>query len=181
MYRQLGTLLLCCLASGSLYAQDSVCTKKPGVTICHRGKVSQDITANGMMKLFHTHVNGKVTVNGSLKADSSHIQSLKTNGGSSLTDSTITGSADVNGGLTAQRSQFKSQLKLSSNHAEFINSDLQSLQVQHTPPMKHKIYLTKGSHVHGDIHFLNGHGVVYLSRDSQIDGEVKGGEVKNYK
>lgn len=165
---------------GPIMAQGGVCNNMPGFTMCSKGTISKDVTANGIMKMQGTHVNGNVDVSGSLTAHDSEVDSLNINGDATMAGTTVHGQSTINGTVNANSCHFKGQMTIASNRSNFANTTLAGIHVKTSgTPTEQEVYLLKGTQVNGNIEFDSGQGTVYVSKGSSVSGKVKGGKLKS--
>lgn len=156
-----------------------VCKVVPGSVTCGKGTIN-NLSANGMVSVNGTTIDGPTIINGMLTADDANFRSLHINGSVSLIQCTVSTEADIKGTLNASSSKFESTLDIYSSSIRLINSKINNhLQVHHTDNQKQEIFLDNNSEVVGNIIFDDGNGKVYVSGGSSIGGKVIGGEVIN--
>ena len=127
-----------------------------------------------------TTIEGPAVINGMLTADDTSFSSLNINGSASLIQCTVNSFAKIKGSLKASSVKFESSLDIYSSLTRFINSKTNNnLHIHHIDTPKQEVYLENNSEVGGDIVFDDGHGKVYVSGGSKIDGNVIGGEIIN--
>lgn len=95
-------------------------------------------------------------------------------------DSEFKDQVSIIGAVNADDSIFEKNMDIQSCMIEF--SQVQSSHINIKPEKKcndqiQKIYLRNKSKINGNIHFAGGNGMVILSQDSTISGQVIGGKV----
>ena len=160
-------------------AAGPVCQYNPGETRCGEGTVA-DVHANGTANLNGTTVTGDTIVNGTLHSHGAKLARVDVNGSACIKDSQVSQTAMINGTLKSQHSTFASDIRLGStlstlDHTNTVNIDVTADSSGHDQ----LIYVSDASTVQGDITFNSGKGIVYLSKDSKITGQVRGGKIIN--
>lgn len=81
------------------------------------------------------------------------------------------------GDITIENSQFIKNLMITTKKANFSSSKLNDLYIKkQNEDVEQVVYLNKGSQVH-NVTFENQKGVIILSGNSQINGNIQGGKV----
>lgn len=142
-------------------------------------KVTDSLTINGFMNGMEIDCN-KLILNGTLMGSKIIIRDGATiNGGIDADNLDIHGYLIIN---VANDSIFKSKksnfekIVVSSAKVEFDEVISDSIEFEKSSK-KAELYLSNASLIKGDIVFKSGDGIVKISEDSKIEGEVKGGRL----
>lgn len=138
------------------------------------------LRTNGFVTLEQCDIKQQLEVNGSLKAIYSKIGSLQTNGYANLLDCTIRSSSQINGFLNAIHTTFSGPLNVASQGVELQNCTTHSIVIQDASWVigSQTLELKGKTKVMGSITFESGKGIVIVSPESSIKGQVLGGQIK---
>lgn len=163
--------------SSATNAYADVCQYTPGMVTCGTGTVAT-VNGNGLVRLNGTTVTDQVITSGSLVAKNANLNKVKANGSASLTNTKVSGASSFNGSLNSVGSSFLQPLSLGTSSSTFDSTSTVDITVTATkPPVQQKLTLQNATKVMGSITFQQGNGLVYLSSDSSISGQVNGGKV----
>lgn len=134
-----------------------------------------EIVVNGSTDFEGTTVQ-KATINGSLDARKATIGTLVVNGSAYLEESVVEHDATINGVLETSKTTLQ-KLFIASREVILSETTATDIVMRKDPVAKvQKIKLRKGAQITGSITFESGNGEVWLSDDSSILGNVKGGK-----
>lgn len=128
----------------------------------------------GSAELTNTKINGKLTVHGPLLLQNVQINELELKGPLNANSSTIHGKVSVFGPINANSTQFQNDIVTASNSVTFINSSV-SGNINITSKTPALFELKEHSIVNGNVTFTQKAGIIKLSSDSAIRGEIKNG------
>lgn len=145
----------------------------------HGSETVKDVNSNGSTNLGGTTVTDSTSVNGSLRATEADLNKLDVNGSANLEKCTVHGNANINGSLKGKDNTFEDKLTISSNKVCLDSTSTQSIEIRKVTSDNNKqvVTLENNSSVKGDITFASGNGVVVVDSNSQLSGNVIGGEV----
>ncbi len=154
-----------------------VCQHYPGSTICGKGEVN-NVTAYGVATLNGTTVDQTTDVSGALTAIDANLNMASVKGSAILQNTTVNGTNHFFGGFNTKGSTFKKTLTISSNDVTLVDTKTVDVLLGDVSPVgTQKLHLKGNTLINGDVTFKQGHGIVYLSGNAQVSGQVNGGKV----
>lgn len=145
----------------------------------NNAQINKSLEVNGQAILGkEVLVKKTIVINGSLIAKHVTFEAdLIANGTATLVDSKVKENAVFSGNISAKNSIFTNSINLLASKSEFDHCQIDNLTVQALPykNIVHKIRLTNGTIITGDILFQSGIGNVYVDATSIIKGHIVGG------
>ncbi len=133
----------------------------------------------GVAELHATTIQGMTTIAGLLKAEKSTFAALDVAGGAELKDTMVHGPAKITGFVTAVTSHFEKGLTVISNKVIFKASTVKgafTIQSESETPV---LMLTCHSTLSGAVKFIGKPGIVKMTADSTLLGDVENGVLEH--
>lgn len=165
------TLLSMSLIGSAYAAEDQI-----GCRFGHQTLSS--MVCYGPTILKQTTVTGNAQIAGPMTATGVEMGSMTIIGASKLQDATVSGQAEIDGELQASETDFEKDLSVAASNIMLDNSSVDgSIKITSENDVPH-VKVLCGSIVTGSITFNGVPGVVEMSEDSIIEGDVVNGKIE---
>lgn len=138
-----------------------------------------NLIKNCDVKIANCSVSGKTNINGNLDCFNSDLSSLKVNGHCSFERVSVFGTSLINGNFVAIQTVFHREIMTSASEILLKDSNIKNiiLKTSNSDGKPSILILKNNSIVEGDIIFENQTGIVKISADSKVLGDIVGGNV----
>ncbi len=153
-----------------------------GFGVCGYGKENiPSLSCSGPAMLKDTTVTGNANVAGPLRAESSLFESIQVAGVIDLKNSRVNGNVTLQGSLIAEHSYFEKNLKINSANIVLKSSIIKGDVIISSKKKTPILHLLCHSDIQGSVTFDGKPGIVKISDDSLIHGNINNGSTERVK